>query len=261
MIRKVAGCLMVAFVVFSFPAHAEWSSTQLKQLQLDAWRARAGFHQLSIRGNAPEDLGSLRDVIDSGDEHLRQLRDSATLESEQQLLETLAATWEQLSARAMDNPLATLGYADYEAFSELNTLTLAMERDIEKRLREMPARPLDPLLSLAVDLQRISSEYLALTAFPSAGINAGTREEPMDFAQEAMAFDKALEALREQHADKEALSRTLKQVATRWSFIRGAIPALDDPSTSKVPLLFHRYSGDIADDLSLAVVLMQNPES
>lgn len=249
-------CLMAAFLLFPFSVRAEWSSTDLLQLQLDAWQARGGFHQLSIRGNAPDDISSLQDVIDSGEAHLAVLEGSASMESEQALLAQLRQDWERLSRRALDNPLATQGYADYEAFSELNTFTLALHRAIDERLREMPARPMDAMLELAIRLQRISSEYLALTAFPSAGINSGTREEPMDFSAEAMAFEKSLDKLREEYAGNDALSRTLKQVATRWSFIRGAIPALDDPNAAKVPLLFHRYSGDIAADLSLVAALV-----
>ncbi|MDF1822136.1 MAG: hypothetical protein P1U64_11195 [Alcanivoracaceae bacterium] len=248
-------CLMAAVFLFPFAARAEWSSTDLLQLQLDAWQARGGFHQLSIRGNAPADISSLQDVLDSGEAHLAVLAETASLESEQTLLLQLRQDWERLARRALDNPLATQGYADYEAFSELNTFTLALHRAIGERLREMPERPMDAMLELAIRLQRISSEYLALTAFPSAGINAGTREEPLDFSSEAMAFEKSLDKLQAQYASNDALSRTLKQVATRWSFIRGAIPALDDPGSAKVPLLFHRYSGDIAADLSLVASL------
>jgi hypothetical protein len=217
-------------------------------LELSAWRARAGFHQLSLNGNAAEDIEALKKVLSEGNTYAERIRanaDSETLPAAGELV----ARWQELSVRALDNPLATLGYADFNAFSELNTLVV----DITSQCQQLSATAADSandgLIAMGVNLQRLASEYLALTAFPSAGINTGTGEKSMNFAEEAMKFEQSLEAQEALYKDDQRVKRMLAQTRTRWSFIRNAVPEMDNPDSAKVPLLFHRYSSQITGDL------------
>lgn len=237
--------VLVLFI--SSLAEAQIARSDTLLLELSAWRARAGFHQLSINGNAPEDISTLQSILAEGATYAERVRakaegDSLTTAGE------LLALWEDLSARAVDNPLATLGYADFNAFSELNTLVV----DISKRCQTLSSAAAgghDDLLEMGVGLQRMASEYLALTAFPSAGINTGTSEQSLNFAEEAMAFERRLESVEARYKGDDRMSRMLAQTRTRWSFIRSAVPELDNPDSAKVPLLFHRYSSQITADL------------
>ena len=71
----------------------------------------------------------------------------------------------------------------------------------------------------------------------------------MAFSREAMEFEMNLTALEKSGTGGDAAKRTLGTLKTRWAFIKGAIPQLDDPSAAKVPLLFYRYSSQTAEDL------------
>ncbi|MFN3713147.1 MAG: hypothetical protein ACK4SX_05770 [Alcanivoracaceae bacterium] len=238
----------VALLCLTSLAEAQIQRSDLLLLELSAWRARAGFHQLSINGNAPDDMRALQQVLATGATHVERIR-AGSGPGELEAAGALVSLWQDLDRRAQDNPLATLGYADFNAFSELNTLVVQI-RDYCARLSASAAPGNhDALLEMGIGLQRMASEYLALTAFPSAGINTGTSETAINFSSEAMNFERALENQEKHYRSDDRMRRMLVQIRTRWSFIRNAVPELDDPNSAKVPLLFHRYSNQITQDL------------
>ena len=82
-----------------------------------------GFHLLSIRGDNPDDREALRILLAEADQRLDGMAAEAEPANEENI-QALGAAWNTLSERALDNPLASLGYADYGAMSEMNTTTL-----------------------------------------------------------------------------------------------------------------------------------------
>ena len=240
---------MVLLASITSPVFAGFKVETLSALQMETWRVRMGFHQLAVRGNAPEDLDSLETVIHEGSEILKLLEVEAVTTSEKEAHSELLALWDALGKRAVDNPLAAVGYADFNAFSEINSLTLDLINELQSNMKAATPGENDELIALGSKLLKISSEYIALSTFPSAGINTGTQEEAMAFSQEAMEFEMKLTALEKSGAGGDAAKRTLGTLKTRWAFIKGAIPQLDDPSAAKVPLLFYRYSSQTAEDL------------
>lgn len=246
MLKRIVTC--IAMFVLSAPALASFRVDTLTAMQMEAWRARMGFHQLAVRGNAPEDLDALEGVVAQGNDLIEQLSSQAVTTSEKDAVTEIDALWEAIAARAVDNPLASVGYADFNAFAEINSLTLDLHRELASHLVGAEKGANDALMKLGVDLLRMSSEYLALATFPSAGINAGTQETAMPFMQEAMTFEEDMDKLEKEAANDE-VKRMLSTLKMRWTFIRGAIPQLDDPDAAKVPLLFYRYSSQTADDL------------
>lgn len=229
-------------------AEAQIQRSDTLLLELSAWRVRAGFHQLSLNGNAAEDIETLKKVLSEGAtyaERIRSAADSETLPAAGELV----SRWDELGGRALDNPLATLGYADFNAFSELNTLVVDITEQCQQLAAGAADGPNDGLFSMGIHLQRLASEYLALTAFPSAGINTGTTQPSMNFAEEAMNFEQSLEAEEARYADDQQVKRVLDQTRTRWTFIRNAVPEMDNPDSAKVPLLFYRYSSQITGDV------------
>jgi hypothetical protein len=238
----------VALLCLASLAEAQIQRSDLLLLELSAWRARAGFHQLSINGNAPDDMRALQQVLATGTTHVERIRAGAGA-GELESAGALVSLWGELDRRARDNPLATLGYADFNAFSELNTLVVQVREHCQRLAANAAPGSHDALLAMGIGLQRMASEYLALTAFPSAGINTGTSETALNFSAEAMNFERALSEQEQRYRGDDRMSRTLAQTRTRWSFIRNAVPELDDPDAAKVPLLFHRYSSQITQDL------------
>jgi hypothetical protein len=208
-----------------------------------------GFHQLAVRGNAPQDLDALEVVIAEGSGLVDELGQQASNAAEKDSAAEVVKLWSALSDRAVDNPLASLGYADFNAFSEINSLTVDLHNELQKNLTSAEKGGHDELLQLGVALLRMSSEYLALSTFPSAGINTGTKQDAMAFSSDAMAFEMHMAELEKKRSAEPDVKRLLATLKMRWTFIKGAIPQLDDPNAARVPLLFYRYSSQTAEDL------------
>lgn len=225
-------------------ADAAISATDLAVMEANAWRARMGFHLLAIRGDNPEDREALRILLDEGSRDAAALQSSAE-PANQKAVQDLGSAWQSLAARAMDNPLASLGYADYAAMSEMNTSTLAVV-ELAEAAGGQAQEYLD-IVDLSVAMQRVASEYLALAAFPSAGLPTGTSLEPMDFAIEAKQIDDILAALKQKYQSDAAASEVLAFVGQRWAFVRGTVPKMSDAESNKVPYLFYRYSTQVAE--------------
>ncbi len=225
-------------------AHAAIKATDLAVVEANAWRARMGFHLLAIRGDNPEDREALRVLLEEGKQDTETLKLDAE-PAREQAAAALADAWKTLSVRALDNPLASLGYADYAAMSEMNTTTLAVVEQAEKA-QNGDSDYLN-IADLSVAMQRVASEYVALAAFPSAGLPTGTGLEPMDFAIEAKQIDDALASLKQQYQSDPQASDALNFISQRWAFVRGSVPKMSDAESNKVPYLFYRYATQVAE--------------
>ncbi|MED5387276.1 MAG: hypothetical protein VX793_00365 [Pseudomonadota bacterium] len=232
-------------------AHGAFSATELAMAEADAWRARMGFHLLSIRGDNPEDREALKQLLAQGRERIQSLKEDADANQASQAA-ALDEAWEELSVRAKDNPLASLGYADYGAMSEMNTTTLAVS-ELADSVDSAPQGPYPDIADLSVAIQRLASEYLALAAFPSAGLPTGTGLPPMDFAMEAKGIDDSLKALEGRYADDAQAAEVLAFVNQRWAFVRNTIPRMNEADASKIPYLFYRYATQIAERVGVLV--------
>lgn len=236
-----AGALMVAVS----GAEAAFSAAELAMMEADAWRARMGFHLLSIRGDNPEDRDALRQLLEDGERRVDELKGQAD-GGEASQASAFGQAWGDLSKRALDNPLASLGYADYGAMSEMNTTTLAVAKLAEKADADGTENYLD-IANLSISMQRLASEYLALAAFPSAGLPTGTGLPPLDFAIEAKGIDDQLVTLKHRYADDVQAREVLAFVEQRWVFVRNTIPRMNENDANKVPYLFYRYATQIAE--------------
>ena len=54
-------------------AEAAVTAGELATLEADAWRARMGFHLLSIRGDNPDDREALRILLAEGNQRLNEM--------------------------------------------------------------------------------------------------------------------------------------------------------------------------------------------
>lgn len=241
--------LLLSLAILSPLSSAAFKYETLSALQMETWRVRMGFHQLAVRGNAPQDLDALKEVIAEGKGLVDALGQQASTSADKEVASEVVTLWSALSDRAVDNPLASLGYADFNAFSEINSLTIDLHNELQKNLLSAERGAHDELLQLGVELLRMSSEYLALSTFPSAGINTGTQQDAMAFSSDAMAFEMRMTELEKKRSAEPDVKRLLAALKMRWTFIKGAIPQLDDPNAARVPLLFYRYSSQTAKDL------------
>ena len=249
MVKTISLLLAGLLACTAVPGRAAFRADTLGAMQMEAWRVRMGFHQLAVRGNAPQDMNTLEKVLNQGQTLLAELAAQAGTNDERETVAQLRDQWQALGKRALNNPLASLGYADFNAFTDINRQTLEMDRLLQHNLADARRGERDDLMRLGARLLKLSSEYLALATFPSAGINTGTLEPPMAFSEQALALEQQLQALDEKGAGSDEVARVLSSLKMRWAFIKGAIPRLDDPGAARVPLLFYRYSSQTADDL------------
>lgn len=231
-------------------AQGAFPATELAILEADAWRARMGFHLLSIRGDNPQDREALSQLLAQGERRISELKGQTKVKASQ--VGALDEAWLKLSDRALDNPLATLGYADYGAMSEINATTLVVADLVDRAAAESKDKYLD-IADLSVIMQRLASEYLALAAFPSAGLPTGTDLPPMDFAVEAKAIDDKLESLKARYASDPQATEVLEFTLQRWLFVRSAISRMNEVGAQKVPYLFYRYATQVAEHVEALV--------
>ena len=243
--KEIRHGLVAALLLVSAGAQAAMSATELALVQADAWRVRMGFPLLSLRGDNPEDRAALKALLADGEQHLDALKAQAA-PGEKDTAAQLEASWDALDQRALDNPLASLGYS---AMSEINTTTLAVDALVRKAEVAGDATYLD-IAQLSVAMQRLASEYAALAAFPSAGLKTGTGLQSMDFGAEAQAIDESLVSLKDKYAGDEQARDVLAFIDQRWAFVRKSIPGMDDPNTQKIPYLFYRYATQMAERVS-----------
>ena len=239
--RYVIGSILLSV---SSVTVADLPATELALVEADAWRARMGFHLLSIRGDNPDDRRDLEVLLEESALKVDALVAAAT-PSDEDNITAIEAAWVALSERAMDNPLASLGYADYSAMSEMNTTTLAVSELVGKSAALEQAY-LD-ICQLSVDMQKLASEYVALAAFPPAGLPTGTELPPLDFALAAKNIDDQLVSLKEKYKSDSDASQVLAFVDHRWMFIRKTVPKMSENDANKVPYLFYRYASQIAE--------------
>ncbi|MCG8394134.1 MAG: hypothetical protein MI745_13735 [Pseudomonadales bacterium] len=244
--KKAFRMLCAALILASAGGvQAAITATELAMVEADAWRARMGFHLLSIRGDNPEDREALKQLLAEGQERVMALQDAAE-SGEKERMSAIGEAWQALSERAMDNPLASLGYADYGAMSEMNTTTLAVASQVEDAEAGTSGKYRD-VAALSTAMQRVGSEYLALAAFPSAGLPTGTGLPPMDFAIEAKKIDNQLDTLKKKYRADAQASEVLNFISQRWAFVRNTIPRMNEQDANKVPYLFYRYATQVAE--------------
>ena len=108
------------------------------------------------------------------------------------------------------------------------------------------------LADLAVRLQRITSEYMYTASAPDGGsgaIGTGAEEGRLEFVEAVPDFDARLQAAQKAWSDDPEVSRELRNVASKWAFIRESLVKFYENS---VPYVVHRYSRQMVESLNSA---------
>lgn len=243
--RRIASATLIFFC--SAAVLAAPSVQDALALERSVWLIRTGFHQLALGGNAPDDRETLEQHLTQGRQAL--VRFVTALDDVEQA-KNLEQQWALYEQRAQNNPLASLGYADFEALSELNRLAWLLSRATEPFASS--SETLDnKIMRARAMLHRVSSEYLALASFPSAGLNNSIEgAEHVVFEDEVLQLEQLLTDLQSASADSGARRRLLSQVQLRWSFVRDSLLEMEQAEVTRVPMLLYRYSLQIDRDLA-----------
>lgn len=243
----IIACLM-AFA----PAHAAMDRNDLDQFNISIWKVRTAFHTYSVMMGDPRYLETLEDTIYEGADLVDSLAESAETDEEVALMAELESMWREYEDLASSNSIAELGYTDRYTVLDLDALGVSMH-ELVAPLRAELAGEGEDLLELASQIQRIASEYMAIAASPDGGGTIGTGEVRLEFNEAVPQFDQLLEQAQARYQDKQLVSRTLDQVASKWSFMRESLIKFNENS---VPFVVNRYTTSIVDNLSFTASSM-----
>ena len=233
--------LCAALLLMPMLAAAAIDQAQIERMQLDLWRVRADFHMFTVMDGDRSYERQLTQSISSAESRFRDLQDAASSDSDVALVDTLNASWADFLRAARSNTIAELGYTESYAAQDVNRLAAVMSNQLSAYSADTSAEYHD-MWALAAYMQRMSSEYLALSADPSGGMAVDTGEGRIEFRDTVPAFDRRLAEIRAKYSDDDTASRALEQIASKWGFIRESLVKFYENS---VPFLVHRYTQQI----------------
>ena len=246
--KRLAAVLAVPLLIMAETGSAAMSRLDLDRLALDIWRVRAAFHTLTVMQGAPAFEEQLELVIEDTEEVLSQLADSAEGEDEQAFIDSVSTGWDRYRDLAGRNTVAEMGYTDHYTIVDLESEALALSRLINERRQEASEKGED-LADLAVRLQRITSEYMYVSAAADGGgaIGTGVEDGRVEFVTAVPDFEERLNKAQKAWAAHPDISRNLRSVASKWAFIRESLVKFYENS---VPFVVQRYSLQMVDALN-----------
>lgn len=247
-IRHIVGSVLLLALAWPALATAAISQAQLHAMQLDIWRVRANFHMYTVMAGDREYRVGLNDAIADAGRSFRELSGSADTDTEQALISSLRPLWEELETAARDNRIAEQGFTDTYAIQDVNQFATEAALLLEQ-YDAAEAGSGDDLSAMAVYMQRMTSEYLALAADPAGGMAAGTGASRIEFRVTVPEFDRMINEAIGRYQGDDATARALDQVQAKWRFIRESLVKFYE---NAVPFLVHRYTQEMVDSLNSA---------
>ena len=252
--KRIAMALLVPMLLVSNLTLAAISRDALDQVAVSVWQIRSAFHAFTVMNGDRVYEAQLADVIDLGDENMALLADEAETDEELGLVTELEDMWRRYTELANSNTIIDMGYTDRYTVLDLDAMALDLHTRLKEAREERSSKGAD-LMTLAVKLQRLSSEYMGIAASPDGGGTVGFGEGRLDFKEAVPEFERLLEEAQAKYAGNEMVSRSLNQVAAKWNFMRESLVKFYENS---VPFVVHRYSTSMVDSLTLAVSMMES---
>ncbi len=233
--------LGLSMLLLSVPGVAAINAQALQQLELDIWSVRSGYYLYSVMEGDKAYEAVLADKITAAERSFNTLKGNAEGSDDEALVNALEDHFHNFIELANENTIAELGYTDTHLAIDLNN----QAAEIIQLLKEHKGEG-DPndLLALAIQSQRMTSEYLSLAAAPDGGTSAADGEIRIDFDEAVPEFDELLATLQQKYTDDDAVSRALLQVDRKWRFIRESMVKFYEDA---VPFLVSRYSEQIVE--------------
>lgn len=242
---------LVALAILPLNGMAAITNADLEEFEMGLWRVRADFHMLTIMTGGETYAADLDSSIDRARRALKNIEADAEGGEERKLAVELGKEWKNFEKAASSNTMAEQGYTDTYTIQDVNELPAVMLEKMDAFEGGLTGK-YDDVRELAAYLQRMSSEYLNLSADPSGGMAAGTDEGRLEFKDAVPRFESMLAAARKNHASDDAMSRALGQVALKWTFIRESMVKFYE---NAVPFLVYRYTRQMVETLDQAINL------
>lgn len=191
MAMRLLGCL-VALAILPLNGMAAITNADLEEFELGLWRVRSDFHMLTIMTGGERYAADLDRSISKARSALSKLDSNAEGNEERQLVSALNNEWKRFQDAASSNTVAEQGYTDTYTTQDVNLLPVVMLEKIEAFKGGVDGK-YDDVLELSAYLQRMTSEYLNLSADPSGGMAAGTDEGRIEFKDAVPRFETMLD--------------------------------------------------------------------
>lgn len=251
MTRAPLLALSCLLTLVSAPVSAAFADTDLDRLALKIWQVRAAFHNLTVTMGDPVAEQKLAELIDEAESVMQTVTSHAESDSEQAFIDETAEPWQNFLTLAQDNTIAELGYTDHYTIIDMESAVVALSESLAAQRQQLKGDS-DDLLDIAVDLQRITSEYLFISSSPDGGsatMATSSDGGRLQFVDAVPALDARLKQARADWQGNPDVLRELESVITKWSFIRDSLVKFYE---NAVPFLVKRYSAQMVDSLLLA---------
>lgn len=247
--------LTVALSQLLFTAPSAWAASEnaarpelktfftLQKLETTSYQAATSFYLYSVLNRDPQQYKKMQTKITTADEMVKSLNKA-----------DVSAQWEALKRTLLNANFTSDGVADNPSLiavdTALNQLTKNL-RKLDAEERNTHKVKSDKMTDMVYDqyvlMQLMTAAYLRKSADYFGGSVTGTRgSETIDIEKTAKKFTSQLDQLRYHYAKNPEISKTLKEVTTKWVFIRGSLINFNQES---VPFIVGRYNEQITERL------------
>lgn len=245
--KRIFAAVAIPLLLVAETGAAAISRQDLDALALDVWRLRAAFHTLTVMQGGADFQEQLDLTLEDADDAFARLADSAEGEQEQSFINQVSERWERYRTLIGSNTVAELGSTDHYTITDMEAEAQSLSRLLNERRGETSAKGED-LADLAVRLQRLTSEYMFLSAAADGGgaIGTGVEDGRLEFVSAVPDFEQRLTKAQKTWAGNPDISRNLRSVASKWAFIRESLVKFYENS---VPFVVQRYSQQMVETL------------
>ncbi len=217
----------------------------LQQLETLSYKAATSFYLYSVLNRDPDQLKRMQSELASGDVLVQKIGTGA-----------ITSRWNDLKRSATNAKFTSEGVADNSSINAvdaaLSTLTQNL-RSIETEQRTAGNVATDKMADMLYDeyvlLQIMTAAYLRKSADYFGGAIVLSQGPQVEIDKLAVKFSSQLDQLNRHYAKNPQVSATLKEITTKWTFIKGSFINFNQ---NNVPFIVGRYNEQITDKLLTA---------
>lgn len=236
---------------FALPLHARAAAeddtlTALRTMQIAIYAVVRNFHMETLLSGDP----ARTEQLEAGLERMQTSLDKAADGGADTA--AIGKAFAAFEKAARSNNVVADGYTDdilvgdlYQAAEELNDLLTAAVKAAPGGGKQRAVA--DRAHAANLVMQRSAAAYIKRTAQMSPDIGA---EIPYDLGEATRALDKQMTALAAELRKNPASAPTMRNVTTKWNFIKGSLLNYNDKA---VPFIVDRYAQQIREGLETVV--------
>ncbi len=242
----ITGLLGLSLHAAAAPASpAAHTIRNLQQLETLSYKAATSFYLYSVLNRDPAQLKRMQTELASGDVMVQKIGVGG-----------VSSRWNELKRAVTNAKFTSEGVADNPSINAvdaaLNTLTQNL-RNLEAEQRTAGNIAADKMAEMLYDqyvlMQVMTAAYLRQSADYFGGAIVASQGPQVEIDKLAVKFSSQLDQLNKHYAKNPQVSATLKDVTTKWTFIKRSFMNFNQDN---VPFIVGRYNEQITDKLLTA---------